>query len=390
MSIERPIRVVIQQPNLRSYRLGFYQALARDRRLQFVLVYGSRKHARNVAPEGFEARFAPLRVFEVLGHRFFWHTAQIANATRARCDVIVLAWGTRYLSLVPALVRARLSGVGVVLWSHAYSKRESARKRQVRNALAGLGDILVTYNRAGRTRLIEEGWPPERVHVALNSLDQGPIRAARDRARGDQARLETLRREHGLEGKALILFVSRLFRENRVDMLLDATKRLEERGLPVVSVIVGEGPEKAQLEAQAREVGVEGSVRFLGAIYGEEELAPWFVLADCFCYPANIGLSILHAFGYGLPVVTSDRTEAQNPEIEALRPEENGLVYKDSDVEDLAAALQRILGDDALRERLGAEAFRTVEEDFSIDRMAEGMAEAIIAAHARAQERLKR
>jgi len=390
MASERPIRVVIQQPNLRSYRLGFYQALARDPRIDFVLVYGSRRHARNVAPEGFKARFAPLRVFEVLGHRFFWHTAQIANATRGRCDVIILAWGTRYLSLLPALLRARMSGVGVVLWSHAYSKRESARKRRIRNALAGLGDVLATYNRGGRARLLEEGWAPERVHVALNSLDQGPIQAARKRALADQTRLDSLRRKHGLEGRSIVLFVSRLFRENRVDMLLDTTKRLVEQGAAVVSVIVGEGSEKAALEERAKELGIEESVRFLGAIYGEDELAPWFVLADVFCYPANIGLSILHAFGYGLPVVTSDRTEAQNPEIEALRPGENGLVYRDGDVEDLTATLRRLLRDDDLRERLGEEALRTVEEDFSIDRMAEGMVGAIIAANERVQKRRSR
>ena len=40
----------------------------------------------------------------------------------------------------------------------------------------------------------------------------------------------------------------------------------------------------------------------LGSIYDEIELAPWFLTADAFVYPENIGLSILHAFGYGLPV----------------------------------------------------------------------------------------
>lgn len=91
----------------------------------------------------------------------------------------------------------------------------------------------------------------------------------------------------------------------------------------------------------------------------------------------NIGLSLLHAFGYGLPVVTSDRLDAQNPEIEALRPSQNGLLYRHGDFKALAESLRELLTNEALRNALSKEAQRTVTEDFSLERMVDGFDKAI-------------
>ena len=118
-------------------------------------------------------------------------------------------------------------------------------------------------------------------------------------------------------------------------------------------------------------------MRFLGAVYDEMALAPWFLSADAFCYPANIGLSLLHAFGYGLPVITTDRNELQNPEIEALEPGRNGLVYKHDDLEALASTLERVIVDRPLRESLAAEALVTATQRFNLRTMVDGIEQAI-------------
>ena len=67
-------------------------------------------------------------------------------------------------------------------------------------------------------------------------------------------------------------------------------------------------PELPALQSIAEELDVEQYVRWLGSIYDEAQLAPWFLTADAFVYPGAIGLSVLHAMGYGLPVVTQFRS----------------------------------------------------------------------------------
>jgi glycosyltransferase involved in cell wall biosynthesis len=113
-------------------------------------------------------------------------------------------------------------------------------------------------------------------------------------------------------------------------------------------------------------------VHFTGAIYDEQCVAPWMLSATLFCYPRNIGLSLLHAFGYGLPVVTSDDLAGHNPEIEALKPSVNGLLYRDGDLDDIVRQWLDLMNDPALRQRLSTAASRTVTDRYTLDHMVQG------------------
>jgi len=167
--------------------------------------------------------------------------------------------------------------------------------------------------------------------------------------------------------------VSRLLYENRVDLLLHAAAHLVSDGFQDLSVVViGAGSDEARLKALASRLGITQQLRMPGAIYDEMELAPWFLSADVYCYPVNIGLSVLHAFGYGLPVVTSNNIDAHNPEIEALEDGKNGLLYQDGSTRALAAALNRVLNDRALCKHMKARASETVADRFSLPTMVDG------------------
>jgi glycosyltransferase involved in cell wall biosynthesis len=85
----------------------------------------------------------------------------------------------------------------------------------------------------------------------------------------------------------------------------------------------------------------------------------------------------LHAFGYGVPVVTSNKIRGQNPEIEAFRDNGNGLLYEHGDVDSLTNAVRRILENPDLRQRLCNGALATVTERFTVPYMVDGMESAI-------------
>jgi glycosyltransferase involved in cell wall biosynthesis len=102
-------------------------------------------------------------------------------------------------------------------------------------------------------------------------------------------------------------------------------------------------------------------------------------------HPGAIGLSIFHAFGYGLPVVTSDRVEIQMPEFETHRDGINGLLYRHGDAQDLASKLASLLAEDAVRRRMSAAALATVSgsRGRNVEGMVAGFLEAIDFAAAR-------
>ncbi|MDX2132164.1 MAG: glycosyltransferase family 4 protein [Planctomycetota bacterium] len=378
------IRVVIQQPCLSHYRVPVFRELASRRGLDLLVLYGDEKGITNVAPEGFRAEFVKLHDMRVAGTLVRYHAAQFSHCRRECADVVVLSWSTRYASLVPGLARARWNDLGVVLWGHGYSKAETRIRRRLRTLLPGVTDSVLFYNYTAAQDLIDTNLiRPERVFVALNTIDLSPVQAAADVWRRDPARLARFRFEHGLGAGPVVLFVSRLFAENQTDVLVRAAPALASRFPGAKVVIVGDGPDAPRLRALAKDIGADDAVRFAGAVFGEENVAPWFLSADVFCYPANVGLSLIHALSYSLPVVTGDRLQSQNPEIEAFRDNVNGLLFRHAEPDSLVETLSLLLGDAALRRRLSEGALDTVTNDYSIPKMVDGMEAAIRYAAAR-------
>lgn len=365
-----PIRVAIVQPALPAYRVPVFRELAGRPGLEVTVYHAEQSDLANAEASGFRAE--PVSQRAMLGGRLILAPTVWRLASRRRADVLVAGWNTRSVLLPPALLRARLGRVGTVLWGHGYSKSEGSGRRGLRDRLGGLADSVVFYNH-GAAEAFRARNPRHRgVFVAANSLDQDEIQRAREDWLRRPADLASFRSGHRLHGPTA-LFVSRLLEENRVDLLLRATAAVDE----LTTVIIGKGPDRERLETLARDLGIAERVRFTGAIYGEDAIAPWFLAADVFVYPVNIGLSIMHALGYGVPVVTSDHLAGHNPEIEALQPGVNGLLYRDGDLDALADAIRAIVNDPPRREAMGEAARRTVLERFNIPRMVDGLEAAI-------------
>jgi glycogen(starch) synthase len=144
----------------------------------------------------------------------------------------------------------------------------------------------------------------------------------------------------------LLVFAGRLAPQKSLGVLLEAVARLPQ----VTLVVAGDGPERALREQQARELGVADRVRFLGSVPRDEVLG-LFRAADASVLPSsweNYPHTVVEALAVGCPVVATNVGGV--PEV--VRDGENGLLVPAGDVDALASALARVLGDDELRERL--------------------------------------
>jgi glycosyltransferase involved in cell wall biosynthesis len=378
-----PIRVLMQQIAMPAFRVPYYRSLANRGTIDLTVLYGT-IDLPNVEPEGFKAKH---RLMKKLPGGFQYDARHMQLIKTGDWDALSMAWNTRFLSLFPGIRAARKRGMGVVVWGHGYSKNEGAFRSWLRYKAGEMADAIVLYSRVVAEDYIKRGMPREKVFVALNSLDPGPMQEARSKILADPEGLAAFKREHGLEEGPVIIYVSRLDPNNRVPMLIEATKKLLEEFPTLKTVVIGKGPDLDNVKQAVERLGIEDHVLCPGAVYGEDNIGPYLCSADVFCYPANIGLSILHAMNYALPVVTSDHIESQNPEIEALRDGENGLLYQHGSLDDLVSKLATLLRDRDLRERLGKEGHRTATEDYHTDRMADGMEAALKFAYERAKAR---
>lgn len=380
------LRVALCQPLLPAYRVPVFSQLAAHPRVQLTLFAG--QAARTSSLKGAEApAHLTVRPAPRPGHRgLFVQPQALLGAAAGPFDVLILPWVLREVHLAPALALARARGLAVLLWGHGYSKNEAPLRRRLRNLVGRAAHGLLFYNRLAADLCAAEGFDPQRLFVAPNALDQAPIRAARS-AWTPEA-LRAFAAAHDLHppeaGGGTLLFSSRLEADKRAERLIDVLAILAPTRPRLRVIFIGDGPQRAALERSAAQRGLAHAVRFVGALYDEAALAPWFLSADLFTYPAAIGLSLLHAFGYGLPALTSDQLFAHNPEIEALRPGYNGLLYREGDPAHFAAQVTHVLDDPALRARLRANAQASIEgpHGYTIERMVAGFVAAIEAVHA--------
>ena len=117
--------------------------------------------------------------------------------------------------------------------------------------------------------------------------------------------------------------------------------------------IVGDGPQRAELEGLARELGIAAQTEFVGAV-AHAEVPTWLNRFDIYAAPSRLdsesfGVAVIEASACALPVVVSDAGGL--PEV--VRDGETGLIVPRDDVVALQAALRRLVLDAALRERLG-------------------------------------
>lgn len=167
------------------------------------------------------------------------------------------------------------------------------------------------------------------------------------------------------EGVRTILVPRRLFAKNGVEFLIRAMPQVAERVPGARALLVGDGPERSRLEALARDLGVEGSVRFLGArTHGE--MPAVLSSGEVAVFPSLMeatSVAALECMACGLPVVAS--RVGGLPEIV---DETVGRLVPPADPEALAAALVELLVGEEL-EALGREARRRVVGRWSNDRL---------------------
>jgi glycosyltransferase involved in cell wall biosynthesis len=384
-------RVHVSQPVVPHYRVPFFDALA-DRFGERLYVSASATHERGPSSAAVQRPYLELEhsCASLLGGRLLWQKGLRLRADFGPGDVAVVTGNPRYLSTFGFAYEARRRGVGLVIWSQLWSPTSTVLGAAIRTRLLQAADAVLTYTDYEAQQLRARLGTGVAVFGAQNAVDEQALQRARDAWSPEQ--LLEFQRSHALTDRHVLLFCGRLRSApaSGVDLLLSALALLLKQDPRYLAVIIGDGDDRGRLERVAAELGVASSVRWVGSQYDELANAPWFMSALCSVYPGAIGLSMMHALGYGAPVIThSDRLQ-HYPEFAALRPGLNGLVFAPGDAMDLARQVELLRSDASLRRAMSADAVRTVTEDFSLGNMVERFVLAVQAAQDRSLSRLRR
>ena len=271
-----------------------------------------------------------------------------------------------------ALLTSRITGVPYTVTAHAkdiYVSHPDDLRAKLREARA-----VVTCTDYNRQHLLSR-YPREcggKLFRIYHGLDLSLFRCAPSPTPEPQ--------------EAVILSVARLVEKKGLDDLLAAVQILRLRGRRLRLEIIGTGPLRETLKAQAKHLGLEDRVRLLGA-QPYEAVCRAYQRASVFALPCRVAADgdrdgipnvLLEAVASGVPVVSTPVSGI--PEL--IECDRSGLLVEPNNPGMLADALDRILETPELRTRLTEAARAKLEAHFSLDRCSARLLALFQAVHA--------
>jgi glycogen synthase len=267
----------------------------------------------------------------VHGHDWLVAGAGDHLAKRFRCPLVVTIHATEY---------GRHQG-----W---VDKHPQSHIHGVERWMANRADRVITCSAYMRDHVADiYGLDEDGIAVIPNGIDPSELVPVDD--------LDALRARFAAPHERLILLVGRLVYEKGFQLALEAMPGLVERLGDVRFIVAGSGTAEADLKRQASELGLDEHGSFVGWI-GDDVLHSLYRISDLTVVPSlyePFGLVALEAMASGCPCIVADTGGLRE-----IVPDDDrvGLRFNGGDPEHLATMAERLLTDDALRDRLVAEA----------------------------------
>ena len=270
-----------------------------------------------------------------------WQKGVIKLAAFGTYNNIMFLGEFQILSTWIAILIAKVRGKKILLWSHGLYGNESYLKKRLRILFYSFAQINIVYEKKAKQLLINEGFQAETIEVIYNSLNF-------DKQNLIYSKLENREYVNPINffnNKSLdtVFFVGRITPQKRINELIDSLVILNNKGVKYNLLIIGDGPILNKLKNEYNNFVELGWLHFYGSTYDENELANIIFHSDLCVSPGNIGLTAIHSLTYGTSVASHSNFRNQMPEAEIIKEGENGFMFEENNIEDLAIKIDSFL-----------------------------------------------
>jgi len=295
-----------------------------------------------------------------LRFKIFGSAPTLATRLSALCPVLLHAhYGPNGLRALPLANRLRLPlivtfhGSDIAITDLRYQKTYFGFRHYFRNKgkLKKSKALFLAVSRFVQGKLLEQGFPPEKITVLYTGVDTGKFKPA------------------STEDRPMILFVGRLVGFKGPEYLIKAASEVQKQYPDVEVVLIGDGPRRNELEGLAKQS--LRRYRFLG-VRTPQEVLDWMNRASMLCMP-SVTMRSGEAEGFGM--VCAEAQAVGKPVVafrcggipEIIRHEKTGFLAAERDWQSLAQHLATLLRNAELRERFGRAGREVILREFNLE-----------------------
>lgn len=284
------------------------------------------KEADRTHLKGYKNTFRCIDLFKGM-----WWFKGIIGLSFRNYQVYLIDGNFHCISIWIFLLLNKLLGKKTFVWTHGWYGKEGRAKKTIKRCYYSLVTGAFLYGEYARRLMIDEGYSENKLFCIANSLDYQKQLKFRN-----EAKYTHIFRNHFENGDPVIIYIGRLQKIKKFELLLQAINLLRQRNFYVNLVLVGDNVDIDNLDEILNSGISENRIWHLRASFNEKELSEYFYNADVCISPGNVGLTSIHAFTYGCPVITHNNFKNQMPEFEVIEDGKTGLFFKENDAKDLS------------------------------------------------------
>lgn len=254
-------------------------------------------------------------------------------------DIYLITGDISYISNWLLILYCNLFRKKIFLWCHGLKSQPISNiQKKISKLFYGrkMNELLL-YGNYSRDIMLKEGFDQTKLHVIYNSLDfekQVELRKSLGKLK-----LNPLR-DHFKNNDPVLLYIGRLQKEKKLEMIIEAQYQLCSQNINVNTVFIGDGEIRNELNNLIRKYKIQDKVWFYGACYNDDIIAPIIYNASLTISPGNVGLTAIHSLTYGTPVITHNNFASQMPEFEAIIDSKTGSFFQENDIYDLTEKIK--------------------------------------------------
>jgi len=346
-------KVLIIQPCIPHYREALFRKLLSTNEFKFE-VWASKETVKLTSIDSFDDRIKyPLKEFS-FGP--FIYQENINYRKIHEFDKVVIVGNPRYLSNIIVFLICKIRGVKIIWWGQGWSQKTTKLSYFIRKILMKFHDSVLLYTEKEAEKMKLEKLTHKNIYYLNNGLDLDTI-------------LE-YRIPNNLYNNCLnLVFIGRLTEKANLDLLFEALARVSFK---YKLNIVGDGNSYIDLVKTAEILGVNNNISWHGSITCESSIAKIMNISHFFVYPGSVGLSLIHAFSYGIPALIYSDMTTHMPEHCAFTDYKTGITFEKGRVSSLTNALflanEICLNGD--NKKFGDEALDIVTKKYNVNVMA--------------------
>lgn len=289
----------------------------------------------------------------------------VFNILRKRPEVIIMEGSTNIFNNIFIVIAGKIAGSKLIWWDAGRRKGSSPNKlrRLIDPMIFKLiksCNAVIAYSSLAKEYYTEHGINPDKIFTAYNTIDTGSFK---DALEDNLKQSLDIRKKYNLKKNFTIIYVGILEKRKRVEDLLQAFKLTLKDFGDASLLIIGDGPDKENLEEYARSLELK-NVYFPGKIV--KNTGAYFLASDIYVLPSEGGLGIIEAMFYSLPPIVSS---ADGTELDLIENGINGFIFNEGNISELASCIKKLMRDEELKLKFIENSRKVLESKFSIDYM---------------------